>query len=257
MAFPYRKILILGATSGIGRALAASLIQDGRFVIAVGRRKEHLDSFVQEQGTDKAVSFQFDISRLDEIQSFVKSPSEIDRLHTHEVSVDVASVTSSHPDLDCVFVNSGIQRRSVFSEPETISMSDIQEEMTTRVSTSSNLALVPILRCSNYCASKAALHQWILCLREQLKGTNTKVIEIFPPIVQTELHDAKHQPDMGQAGKSFGIPVEQFTEETMERLQAGDEQIPVGLSKIAFESWEQQRQGAFHRIVELMKSSEF
>ncbi|KAJ5904847.1 uncharacterized protein N7473_001763 [Penicillium subrubescens] len=264
MAFPYRKILILGATSGIGRALAASLIQDGRFVIAVGRRKEHLDSFVQEQGTDKAVSFQFDISRLDEIQSFVKS------------------VTSSHPDLDCVFVNSGIQRRSVFSEPETISMSDIQEEMTVNyisyvamakeflpffmakentptslIFTSSNLALVPILRCSNYCASKAALHQWILCLREQLKGTNTKVIEIFPPIVQTELHDAKHQPDMGQAGKSFGIPVEQFTEETMERLQAGDEQIPVGLSKIAFESWEQQRQGAFHRIVELMKSSEF
>ncbi|GLB08705.1 hypothetical protein AtubIFM57258_004609 [Aspergillus tubingensis] len=62
---------------------------------------------------------------------------------------------------------------------------------------------------------------------------------------------------MGHAGKNFGIPVEQFTEETMERLLAGDDQIPVGLSKIAFESWEQQRQGAFHNVVELMKKGEF
>ena len=52
--------------------MAVSLVQDGRFVIAVGRRKENLDSFVQEQGTDKAASFQFDIRRLDEIPSFVK-----------------------------------------------------------------------------------------------------------------------------------------------------------------------------------------
>ena len=119
--------------------MAVSLVQDGRFVIAVGRRKENLDSFIQEQGTDKAASFQFDIRRLDEIPSFVKrylissvrpEPSEAENLCTNEVSVVVDSVTSSHPDLDCVFVNSGIQRRSVFSEPEKISMSEIQDEIT-------------------------------------------------------------------------------------------------------------------------------
>jgi short-subunit dehydrogenase involved in D-alanine esterification of teichoic acids len=42
------------------------------------------------------------------------------------------SVTSSHPDLDCVFVNSGIQRRSVFSEPESIDINQIQDEMTVK-----------------------------------------------------------------------------------------------------------------------------
>ncbi|GAB1190848.1 hypothetical protein APSETT444_000013 [Aspergillus pseudonomiae] len=62
---------------------------------------------------------------------------------------------------------------------------------------------------------------------------------------------------MGHAGKNFGIPVEEFTEETMEKLLAGDDQIPIGLSKIAFESWEQQRQGAFLHVVELMKDSGF
>lgn len=40
----------------------------------------------------------------------------------------------------------------------------------------------------------------------------------------------------------------------MKKLLAGCDQIPVGLSKVAFESWEPQRQGAFHRVVEMMRN---
>ncbi|GKZ62742.1 hypothetical protein AnigIFM49718_010165 [Aspergillus niger] len=280
MSFPYKKVLLIGATSGtslcqspkrevtgadtatgIGRDLATSFIQHGRFVIAVGRRQGNLDAFVQEHGADRAAAFQLDTSQLDKIPFFL--------------------VTQRHPDLDCVFVNSGIQRRSVFSEPEAINMAVIAEEMnvnyisyvaltkeflpffqsekdtpTSFIYTSSNLALVPILRCSNYCASKAALHHWILCLREQLKETNIRVIEVFPPIVETELHDPKHQPDMAETVKGrFGIPVGQFTKEAMEKLFTGSDQIPVGLSNIAFNTWEQQRQQAFFHVVEMMKKS--
>lgn len=53
-------------------------------------------------------------------------------------------------------------------------------------SVSSALSLVPILRCPNYCASKAALHHFVLVLREQLKGSKVKIIEIFPPAVQSK-----------------------------------------------------------------------
>ncbi|KAL1968609.1 hypothetical protein VTN77DRAFT_1819 [Rasamsonia byssochlamydoides] len=259
MAFPYKKVLVLGATSGIGLAIAERLIQQGIFVIAVGRRKENLDAFVRSQGAGRAAGIQFDITKLDAIPAFVQD------------------VTKSHPDLDCAFLNSGIQRRSVFSEPEAINMDVIVEEMTTNylsylaltkeflpfftakkdtptslIFTTSGLALVPILRCSNYCASKAALHQWILCLREQLKGTNVKVIEIMPPAVQTELHDAKHQPDIID-GRKLGMPLEDFTNETMEKLLQGAEQIPVGLSKPAFEKVEKPRQEMFQQRLQAMK----
>ena len=54
------------------------------------------------------------------------------------------------------------------------------------VSTTSGLALVPMLRCPNYCASKAAMHHFILCLREQLKETKVKVVELYPPAVQSK-----------------------------------------------------------------------
>lgn len=52
-------------------------------------------------------------------------------------------------------------------------------------STTSGLALVPITRCPNYCASKAALHHWILVLRKQLRGSKVKIVELFPPAVQS------------------------------------------------------------------------
>lgn len=57
----------------------------------------------------------------------------------------------------------------------------------THISTTSGLAYVPIIRCVNYCATKAALHQFILVIREQLKdtGSKIKVIEIVPPAVQS------------------------------------------------------------------------
>jgi short-subunit dehydrogenase involved in D-alanine esterification of teichoic acids len=104
-----------------------------------------------------------------------------------------------------------------------------------------------MMRCPNYCASKAALHHFILVLREQLKNGpgNIQVIEIFPPAVQTELHDEKHQPDIKNGGQ-IGMPLKDFTEATWAGLEAGKDQIPVGMSEGSFNGWEQERQKAFH-----------
>ena len=33
------------------------------------------------------------------------------------------------------------------------------------------------------------MHSFTVSLREQLKGSSVKVIEVLPPAVQTELHD--------------------------------------------------------------------
>ena len=60
------------------------------------------------------------------------------------------------------------------------------DKVNLRLSTTSGLALVPMVRCPNYCATKAALHMFVLALRKQLEGSNVKVIEIFPPAVQSK-----------------------------------------------------------------------
>jgi len=62
--------LIIGATSGIGQALAAPFVQEGSKVIVVGRRQERLDEFVQQQGKEKASAVSFNISQIEKIPDF-------------------------------------------------------------------------------------------------------------------------------------------------------------------------------------------
>jgi NADP-dependent 3-hydroxy acid dehydrogenase YdfG len=72
MPFPYKTVLVIGATSGIGLALAEKMIGVGAHVIAVGRRQENLDAFVQKYGGDRASAVKFDIADLPGIPSFVE-----------------------------------------------------------------------------------------------------------------------------------------------------------------------------------------
>lgn len=72
MPFPYKTVLITGATAGIGLALAERMIGSGIFVIAVGRRKDRLDSLVAKHGSDKVAAEVFDVSDIDAIPEWAK-----------------------------------------------------------------------------------------------------------------------------------------------------------------------------------------
>ncbi|EPQ32239.1 uncharacterized protein PFL1_00436 [Pseudozyma flocculosa PF-1] len=256
MAFGYKTVLLLGATSGIGAALARKMLDGGSKVILVGRRKERLDELAGGYDASKAVPEVFDITQLSAIPSFVER------------------ITRDHPDLDCVVLNSGIQRTMNFARPETIDLSAFGDELTTNytsyvhltvallpflqakkersalVYTSSGLAFAPIVPCPTYCSTKAALHHFLLALRQQLRDNDfarIQVVEIFPPAVQTELH--------GPKGGHIGMPLDDFTEKAWAGLQQGLDEIPVGMAEKAHAGWEQQRQQMFaHMHGEMEKS---
>jgi NADP-dependent 3-hydroxy acid dehydrogenase YdfG len=58
---------MVGATSGIGKAMADRLIEAGAKVTAVGRRKDRLDEFVSKHGESKARAVPFDITHKEQI----------------------------------------------------------------------------------------------------------------------------------------------------------------------------------------------
>lgn len=264
MPFQYKRILILGATSGIGRALGSRFIKEGSFVIATGRRQSHLDSFVSEHGSDSCAAFPFDLSNLSSIPAFVEK------------------ITKTYPDLDLVFVNAGIQRGHRFNEPESIDLDVIQSEMSLNYTapvaftkailpflianatpekprallyTTSCLAIVPLVRAPNYSASKAGLHAIVLCLRAQLQDSSpgVKVLELLPPAVQTELHDAKNQPDI-KDGRNFGMPLDVFTNQAYESIAAGNETSIIGGEHMGgMIEFESKREEAFWKFAEKTK----
>ena len=70
MAFPHKKALLVGATSGIGHTLAARLVKEGCQVVVSGRRQERLDEFVKTHGSASASAMKVDLSDLDTLPGF-------------------------------------------------------------------------------------------------------------------------------------------------------------------------------------------
>jgi NADP-dependent 3-hydroxy acid dehydrogenase YdfG len=70
MTFPYKHVLLIGATAGIGRAMADRLVAGGAKVTAVGRRQNRLDEFVAQHGGKNVNGVAFDIAQLDKIPEF-------------------------------------------------------------------------------------------------------------------------------------------------------------------------------------------
>lgn len=259
MAPLYKKALVIGATSGIGEGIAAKFVAEGTKVIVTGRRQERLDAFVSKHGKDNASAIAFDNTKLKEIPSFA------------------SSIEKAHPDLDCIVINSGIQRPFNFAKPETVDLSLLDEETTTNytayvhltvaflpllqkqphaslVYISATLGLIPgMLRTGNYNAVKAALHNFIMVLREQLKraGNNIKVVEVFPPAVQTELHDTRHQPDLKDGG-SIGMPLDAFVDQTYAELEGGKDQFAIGHGQDLITGWEAERTKRFLDQIEMV-----
>ncbi|KAI0015734.1 short chain dehydrogenase [Xylariomycetidae sp. FL0641] len=266
MAFPYKTVLMVGCTAGIGLALAERMIANGVFVIAVGRRKERLDDFVAKHGPGKAAASQFDITDLDGIRAWSES------------------LVKTYPSLDCVVLNSGLQRPLNFAKPEAIDLKTVHAEFTTNytsyitmikyflphlqslhgqkpaalVAVSSGLGLVPMPRCANYSATKAALHSLMWSIRAQLghdeQSNHIRVIEIIPPAVKTELHEL--QDDLRAKGNTdFGLTLDEFMREAWAGLVNGDEEIPVGPARTSSEAFEALRRKGFKAMVAMTMES--
>jgi uncharacterized oxidoreductase len=189
--------LITGGGTGIGLALAEQLSQLDNTVLICGRREEPLAQVAERLSN---VHYRIcDVSRPDERRELVDwAISEFDQL-------------------DLLVNNAGIQRVVSFLSGER-DLEDADQEVLTNlvapihlsvlliphlqgqrepavVNITSGLAFTPLAGVPVYCATKAALHSLSLTLRYQLRGTPIKVFEIAPPMVATELHGSRRDPE--------------------------------------------------------------
>lgn len=264
--FRFKTVLVHGATSGLGLAMAEAFLLAGVKVLATGRRREKLDELEMRFG-DRVKTYQMDAMELDKLKEFAER------------------VVRENPEMNGVILSSGIQRQTNFVDPSAIDLNTLDEEIATNYTSflhlivhllphlqtvsrtsdaylaivTSGLALVPLPTCANYCATKSALHHLVLAMREQLTEPfpNLHIIEIFPPLVASELHDAKHQPEISfdkmkpsDREKMGEMPVDEFIVELFAGFDRGERDIPVGTTKAAFEKLEV---GSRFKLLEMMR----
>ncbi|MFD3836433.1 SDR family NAD(P)-dependent oxidoreductase [Streptomyces sp. NPDC058642] len=90
--FHDRTVLVTGAGSGIGRAVALAFAAEGAQVVVAGRRREPLDdtaALIEEAG-GKALALTADVSRAADVQAVVAAA--VDRFGSLDVGVNNAGV---------------------------------------------------------------------------------------------------------------------------------------------------------------------
>jgi uncharacterized oxidoreductase len=226
-------IFVTGGTSGIGKGLAEAFHRLGNQVIISGRREDHLGTIcAANPGMRYYVLDVMDLASVREV---------------------ARRVTEEFPQLNCVFNNSGIQRRHNFAAGKSIDdaamVAEIQtnlvglirvtseflphlktQPVATLLNVSSGLAFVPLSAFPVYCATKAAVHSFSLTLRQQLRDSTVKVIELIPPYVATELGGNAQAPP----GALRQMPLETFVAETMKELAGDGDEVAIGGAKNLF-----------------------
>ncbi|KAK0196333.1 hypothetical protein F5146DRAFT_323277 [Armillaria mellea] len=238
-----KSVLITGATSGIGRGLALAIVElpSKPQVIAAGRRE----------------------SRLQELANRGLETVSLDlRNERDALKKDLNNVVGKYPELDTIILCAGVQHEFDFTNSEALNIDNLYEEIHVNYTSvvlsviyllphlqklaaqgrncsviivTSGLSMVPAAWVPNYSATKAALHSFSMSLRAQMSGTNINVVEVIPPLVESELHDAY---GMTEKLSKYWMSLDDFIGELMPQLINGIPEVPIGMAETIFKKFE-------------------
>jgi len=194
-----KTALVTGASSGMGKAIARQLIDDGFQVYVAARRMESMQDLVQLG----ARALRMDISRDEEIQQAV------------------ATILSEVDSVDVLVNNAGF---GLFGPVEELSMADARYQFEVNVFGAARLTqlLLPAMRGKGagtivnitsmggkvytllgawYHATKHALEGWSDCLRLELADFGIRVVVIEPGVIQTGFGDVVAQGALERSSK--------------------------------------------------------
>jgi NAD(P)-dependent dehydrogenase (short-subunit alcohol dehydrogenase family) len=218
-----KKVLVTGASSGIGAALAEGFTQQGAVVGICARRADRLDATLarlRERSPDSR-SWAIDLNDLDGIAAF--AARVVDELDGVDVLVNNAGipkrrdVTRLAPD-----EVESVMRINYFSPVRlTLALLPTLIGRGGRIVNISSVAarLGPPIE-SAYAASKAALTAFSECMAVDLRDTDVGVHIVNPGVLDTELF---HLPD-NEAGFHDSVemlPVDAIVEPVLTQLDTG------------------------------------
>lgn len=208
-------VLVTGATSGFGDAVARRFVKEGAKVIATGRRGDRLKALKKELG-----------ARLHVLEFDVRDRGATDKA--------VASLPKEFAEIDVVVANAGLAlglegaAKAEIEDWETMiaancngllyTVKAVLPGMLARdrghvIALGSVAADFPYPGGNVYGATKAFVGQFMLNLRADLLGANVRATVVEPGLAETEFSLVRFKGDAAKARKPY---------EGIEPLNAGD-----------------------------------
>lgn len=220
-----KRIVLTGATSGIGWSLATALIGAGASVVVSGRRQERLDRLKRSLGN---------------CRHLLCMPGDLcDHNHRQEL---IQAAVHAWGGLDILINNAGVGAIGPFEQSDPMRMRQLFELDFFAAVELTRLALphlkqgtspaicninsvlghrgVPFK--SEYCAAKFALRGWSESLRVELKSSGIDVLNVSPSTTHSEFFDSLLEGKRDRGGWRFGAQTaEKVARSTVRSLERG------------------------------------
>lgn len=194
-ATTWRRSLVTGASSGIGREFARALAGRGCDLVAVARRKDRLEELADELGRAHGV----------QVEVLAADLTDRDDL----AGVEARILDEGRP-VDLVVNNAGLGSYGPFQkidQAQVDALVELNVLALTRLSHAAVRAMLPrgrggIVNVSSvasfqplpyntvYAATKAYVTSFSEALHEEVRGRGVRVVALCPGFVHTEFHDA-------------------------------------------------------------------
>src|SRR5882724_9193487 len=189
MEFSGKIAIVTGASSGIGRATAIAMTQQGASVALVGRNERALRQTVIECDSERVLTITADVTKNEDLPRIISET--IERFGGIDILVNAAGILSSgtietttETQWDEMMT---INVRSVFRLMQLATPALIKHKGNV-VNVSSVTGLRSFPGVLAYCVSKAAVDQLTRCSALELAPKGVRVNAVNPGVVVTNIH---------------------------------------------------------------------
>jgi 3-oxoacyl-[acyl-carrier protein] reductase len=192
-----KVVLITGAGSGLGKALALAAGQVGAKVICAGRRKERIQQTADEVSKvgGMGTAVEMDVTDLKSVEKGLKMAEKVGPI---DVLINNAGIITGMKAVQDLPVEEWDKIMSTNVRGPYLLMRAILPGMIQRgfgriLNISAPIKHLP--KASAYCASKCALDSLTKAVSYELKGLDILVNAVEPPFLDTEMHKGGKKPE--------------------------------------------------------------
>lgn len=200
-----KRILITGATSGIGRATALKLAKPQTQIIITGRRAERLQEIAQEiqaRGAE-CQTLCFDVRSEEECRQYLEPLGNVDVLVNNAgLAAGLEHIDKgSTADWDAM-IDTNV--KGLLYVTRIISSAMVETGRGGHIINIGSIAgTEPYENGAVYCASKHAVHAISQSMRADLLSAGIKVGEVRPGMVETEFSEVRFHGDKERAANVY------------------------------------------------------
>ncbi len=227
-----KRVIITGASSGIGRALAVSLAEKGAVLTIAARRYDRLEDIAGEiaaqfPDTPAPVAVQCDVTIADDVSTLIGGT--VERLGSVDMLINNAGIS--------IYGETRLTRAEDFRSVMSVNffgavqcmlevlpfMRRQDSGLIVNIASVAGLHGIPFL--GAYSASKAALIATSQSLRTELAGSGIRVMIVYPGYTDTEIFEREVMVGGGKRPSAGYAPVDEVAEAIVHAIERGSRDL--------------------------------